>query len=318
MIFNFSKDIPEYENALLSQHTTFRLGGPCRSLIKCEEPNQLRLVVSRLSAEGLPFIVIGGGSNLIVSNNGVDVYVIRFQADEPMVEKNGRDAIEVSGSTNLTDLVFFALENSLEGVNYLAGIPGTVGGAVAGNAGAFGRQIGDVVESGAILSSSGEVRRVGQNDFGFSYRESSLKHSGDILLSVNLKLTHGDPHALREEHGQFMDMRRIKHPDWRQEPCAGSVFKNVEPSSSSDRRQSAGWFLEEAGVRDLPQKGVQISSKHANILVNLDRGSSQEAYEMIGEMKRLVKNKFQIDLEREIRLVGEFFPMPENIESIIW
>ena len=137
-------------SALLAQYTTFQLGGPCRYLIECQTPEELQKAVRALAADKIPFILIGGGSNLVVSDQGIDDAVIRYDSPTPLIERHGND-LTVAACTSLDDLALFTIEEGLEGLIYTSGIPGTVGGAVVGNAGAWGKQVGDVLMSAVIL-----------------------------------------------------------------------------------------------------------------------------------------------------------------------
>ena len=129
-------------------------------------------------------------------------------------------------------------------LSFCSGIPGTVGGAIAGNAGAFGRQIGDVVESLRLLEGNGRLREVGADELGFGYRSSILKETAGIVLDAVLKLKPEEIHIMEKERARIMDLRRSKHPDWQTMPCAGSIFRNIDPTSAAERRQAAGWSAE--------------------------------------------------------------------------
>jgi UDP-N-acetylmuramate dehydrogenase len=293
------------KDARLEQYTTFRLGGPCRVLINCETPEELKDTVRRLNAQKQPFILIGGGSNLVVSDEGLSVAVIRYVSETPLIERDG-DSVVVSGSTSLDALALFCVDEGLEGLNYTTGIPGTVGGAVVGNAGAWGKQVGDVLESVTLLEPNGQEKTVGVDYCGFQYRHSHLKETGDIVVSVRFELKHGDPVALAQERAEILKKRAEKHPDLTTHPCAGSFFRNVEPTSKADRRQAAGWFLEEAGGKDLSVGGAQIFEKHANIIVKGPNCKAQDVHDLSQKMIKIVRDKFGFDLVREVRFVGRF------------
>ena len=144
-------------NAPLEKLTTFKLGGPAKGIIHCETPSQLELAVKTLVEKNFKFILIGGGSNLVVSDAGLPCFVIRYFSQKPLIEQSGNEII-VSGSTILDDLAQFCLEHSLEGLNFISGIPGSVGGAIVGNAGAFGKQVGDILKEVTLLSLAGEKK----------------------------------------------------------------------------------------------------------------------------------------------------------------
>ncbi len=305
------------DSTLLSNYTTFRLGGPCRTFFDCQTPQQLETIIQKLVSQKENFILIGGGSNLVVSDDGLPLCVIRYLSPQPLIERQGNDLI-VSGSTLLDGAVAFALENSLEGLNYASGIPGTVGGAIMGNAGAFGKQVGDYLKSVCVMTKSGNKKEVAPSELGFTYRHSNLKETGEIVLQARFGLTSGDQNKLREERNEILKIRHEKHPNLEVHPCAGSFFRNVEPTSKAERRQAAGFFLEEAGVKSFRVGGACIFEKHANIIVKSNGCRAQDVYDLHLKMAKAVKEKFGIDLVREVRFVGEFRGRPLAIKEMIW
>ncbi len=303
--------------AMLSDYTTFRLGGPCSALILCQKPEELEYVVGRLVAQNIPFILIGGGSNLVVSDKGLDCVVIRYVTDKPMVQSDGENVL-VSGSTLLDDLALYAVKNSLEGLNCTTGIPGTVGGAVVGNAGAFGKQVGDTLAAVTLLTKKGKKHTVEPSALEFNYRHSNLKESEDIVLSVRFRLSAGNREALEKERQEILNIRHEKHPDLNVHPCAGSFFKNIEPTSKAERRQAAGWFLEQAGVKAMRVGGAAIFEKHANIIVKSSGCVSQNVFDLSCLMAKAVEEKFGLSLVREVRFVGDFLGRPESVKAAMW
>jgi UDP-N-acetylmuramate dehydrogenase len=292
-------------NARLENYTTFRLGGPCPFLFNCETPEELKNTVQQLHQKQQPFILIGGGSNLVVSDQGLDIAVVRYVSATPIIERDGDDVIVVA-STSLDDLAIFCVDEGLEGLNYTSGIPGTVGGAVVGNAGAWGKQVGDVLKSVTLIGLDGKKKDVDHDYCGFQYRHSHLKETGDIVVSVRFALKSGDPIALAVERAEILKKRAEKHPNLSTHPCAGSFFRNVEPTSKADRRQAAGWFLEEAGGKHLSVGGAQIFDKHANIIVKGPDCKAQDVHDLSQKMIQIVREKFGFDLVREVRFVGRF------------
>ncbi len=271
----------------------------------CQKPVQLEECVKSLSQEGFPFILIGNGSNLVVSDDGVDCVVIRYVSDTPLIQIKRQDIV-VSGSTSLDALALYAAENGLKGLNCTTGIPGTVGGAIAGNAGAFGKQIGDCLKSASLISKNGVKKEASPDEFGFSYRHSILKKTKDIVLEACLSLYAGDKDALLKERQEILDLRREKHPDINTHPCAGSFFRNIEPTSKADKRQAAGWFLDQAGAKQMRCGGAVVFEKHANIIINTGTATSQDVLTLSKEMAQAVKAKFNLDLIREVQFVGKF------------
>jgi len=292
-------------NAPLSAYTTFQLGGPCPCLIECSTPDELLQTVQKLKKENKHFLLIGGGSNLVISDHGLQTTVIRYLSSTPLIERKGDD-ITVSASTVLDDLAIFCVDEGLEGLNYTTGIPGTIGGAVVGNAGAWGKQVGDVLKSADVLDEQGKIKTVGPDYFYFSYRHSRLKETNEIIVSVTFALTPGDPAALAQERAEILKKRAEKHPDLAAQPCAGSFFRNIEPTSKAERRQASGWFLEEAGSKDLKVGGAYVFDKHANIIIKGPNAKAQDVHDLHLKMIDVVKKKFGLQLVREVRFAGKF------------
>ena len=293
------------EKALLRNFTTFRLGGRCRCLITCETPRQLEMAVGELAVAGEKFLLIGGGSNLLVSDDGLDVTIIRYYSEKPAIHHHG-DVVEVDCAMLLDDLALFSVEHGLDGLVYASGIPGTVGGAIAGNAGAFGKQIGDRTESVLLMDHTGRKRWQSGKSLGFAYRHSRLQNDGEIVVTAVLKLEPGDPAELKKQRNEILALRRQKHPDWRKQPTAGSFFKNIEPTSAAERRQAAGWFLEQAGAKSMRVGGARIFDKHANIIVTEGACKAQDVLDLSRQMAAAVKAKFGFDLTPEVRVLGRF------------
>jgi len=349
------------ENASLRDCTTFQLGGPCPLLIEGATAAQLPAIIQRLNQAGQPFLVIGQGANLVVSDKGIDQVVIRFCSETPDIqityhdsssathpglrpplqrrgtgripstggvpERRGgslsndsintgseRPLVTVSGDTLLDDLAVFTIENETGDISYCTGIPGTVGGGIAGNAGAFGRQMGDHLISVELLGLDGQTRTVLHDELEFAYRHSKLKETGEIVLSATFELPRlacPEPgrrgrSVMQAERERIIQFRKEHHPDWHKEPSAGSVFRNIEPTSAAERRQAAGRFLEEAGAKAMRVGGARLYEKHANIIVADPGCTAQDVWELSEKMAAAVKDKFGIDLVREVRFLGKF------------
>lgn len=317
-------DVAMEPNAKLSAYTTFQLGGSCPCVITCSSPLPLKHTVKYLSTQKEPFIVIGAGSNLVVSDEGVDCIVVRYISDTPLIRKEGRDII-VSGSTALDLLASYAVEHGLSGINFATGIPGTIGGAITGNAGAFGKQVSDCLKSVILLSKEGKKKEMFAGEMEFDYRDSILKRTNDIVLEATFALSSGENIDLLNERNMILSQRREKHPDVNVHPCAGSFFRNVDPVSSppagragAGRRESAGWYLEQAGAKDFSCGGAAVFKSHANIIVSTDSCRAQDVFDLANKMLEAVKEKYGIILIREVRFVGRFEEGCEQQKDIIW
>jgi UDP-N-acetylmuramate dehydrogenase len=291
--------------AQLRDFTTFKLGGSCPALIECPDAAVLCEVAATLAQRQIEFIVIGQGSNLLVSDAGIGTVVLRYCTDQHDIEFDGW-RVHVTGNTILDDLARITIEHGVGDVSFCSGIPGTVGGAIAGNAGAFGQQIGDVIESVRLMDRTGAVECASADELSFEYRSSILKKSGAVVLDAVLKLKSGDRKTMRKERERILELRRTKHPDWKATPCAGSVFRNVEPTSAAERRQAAGWFLEQAGAKDLRVGGARLYEKHANIIVADAEATASDVFYLSEQMMAAVRDQFGFELVREIKLLGDF------------
>jgi UDP-N-acetylmuramate dehydrogenase len=294
-----------HEHEPLARHTTFQLGGPCPLLVDCATPAQLVAAITELYRTSRDYVLIGGGSNLLVADAGLPVTVVRYLSTRPLIQQ-AKSGLEVSGSTLLDDLAAHAAEHGLAGLEALNCIPGTLGGAIAGNAGAFGQQIGDLVESVTLLERDGRSRHAARAELRFAYRSSALHDSGEIVLSARLRLQPGDPAKLAQQRAECIHVRTHKHPDWHTTPTAGSFFRNVAPTSAAGRRQAAGWFLEQAGALAMRINGARPYEKHANIIIRDGPCSAQDVLDLSRQMAAAVNTNFGIQLEREVRLLGDF------------
>lgn len=301
--------------ACLADYTTFRLGGTCPVLLSCQSPYQLIKTVKFLRSQKLDFILIGGGSNIIISDEGLSCPVIRYATDR-LRARLDNDKVTVWASSFLDDLVAYLADQGRGGLNYISGIPGTVGGAITGNAGAFGKQIGEAVHSLKVLTPDNEIRTLSPADLTFSYRDSRLKTSGEILLSATFQLTPFDRDALLSERQDILEQRRQKHPQHKETPCAGSFFRNLEPTTLAGRRQAAGWFLDQCGAKEMTSGGAAVFAKHANIIINPGSATAGDVYALSRKMAAAVQEKFGIELAREVRFVGRL--NGEGIANKFW
>ncbi len=301
----------------LSAFTTFRLGAQSLGVTTSETESKLVSTVKELCKNNFPFIVIGAGSNLLASDKNIDCYVVRFISPSPLISvKNNR--IIVSGATLLDDLAKIACERGLAGLNFAGGIPGTVAGAIVGNAGAYGQAMSDSLESVVILDSKGTKREIKKKYLKFGYRESIFKSNNWVVLSVKIVLKPGNKKELKKERDYILLERSLKHPDWKKIPTAGSFFKNIEPTSKAGIRQSAGWFLDKAGCKKFKVGGARVFEKHANIIISHGKTKAEDVLALSDMMKKAVKDKFNIDLVREVRLLGEFEGYRAKSNNLFW
>lgn len=298
-------NIPFKPNAKLAEFTTFQLGGPCKVLVECFSAAQVAGLVPLLRANNIPFILMGFGSNILASDEGLQCLVIRFSNPQPIIQRNGSTLI-VDAATQMDSLVDFAVNAGLEGLTTFSGIPGTVGGAIAGNAGAYGAQAADFLTKITILKPDNSVAKVPRTAVRFEYRDSDFKHNEDIILKAEFTLKDGDTAAMQRQRAEILSTRCEKHGDWHKVPCAGSFFRNVEPTSKAGPRQSAGWFIEEAGAKALYFGGAHPYHKHGNIITHDPESTALDVYNLTNQISLMVRDKFGISLVREVRLLGAF------------
>jgi UDP-N-acetylmuramate dehydrogenase len=308
-IDDFKKNISVtfQENARLSNFTTFQIGGPCPLLVHCESPDQVKAVIRYFIDHAIDrYVIIGGGSNILVSDRGIPDCVLRFCTKKPIIECHAAE-VTVNAGTKLDDLSLFCAQKGLLGLNFVSGIPGTVGGAIAGNAGAFGQQISDTLKSITVLDKEGEEKVLSPAQCLFSYRYSRFKDSTEIVLSAKFHLQINSAKILQKERDEILSLRKEKHPNYQEVPCAGSFFKNLEPLESGEKRQAAGWFLDQIGAKQMSVGGAAVFKKHANIIIKETKQcTANDIYALSQKMRKAVIDKFGIALEPEVRLMGEF------------
>jgi UDP-N-acetylmuramate dehydrogenase len=282
-------------NKPLAKLTTFQIGGNAQYFATVQDLVGLNEVIKLALENNLPFLVIGSGSNLLISDQGLAGIVIKLDKDFSLIEIQG-DKIICGAGVKLADLVKTASENSLTGAEFLYGIPGTVGGAINNNAGAFLRAIGDIVESvyGIKIDAKFELQylRLSKDQIGFSYRTSQLP-SDFIITSVIIKLSEGNRKKINSEINRIKKYRSKSHP-WG--ASAGSIFKNPKPIS-------AGKLLDEAGMKGLKVGGAYVSTKHANFIINRGGARFNDVLELIQIMKMRVEEKTGIILEEEVEIL---------------
>ncbi len=295
----------------LRQHTTFRIGGPADFYFDARTPDQLVAALLAAHEAELPVFLLGGGSNLLVSDEGFRGIVVHNACEA--IEFDG-GAAHVECGADFTDFILRCRDRGLAGLEFAAGIPGSVGGALYGNAGCYGKDIGSyTIECTVATLDGATVETLPASWFQFAYRDSRLKREPRVLLSALIKLQPGEREASTREIEEKLEIRRVKHPQWRIEPTAGSYFKNLPPDwhkpdgklSPGTRRVAAGQLLDECDCRGLRVGDAMVFEKHANIIVNAGRASARDVLELAELMKGRVREKFGVELEEEVMFLGE-------------
>lgn len=280
----------------LSDWTTLGIGGKSDIFYVARKPQDLVRAISIARRFSIPTFVLGGGSNLLMSDKGFRGLTIKNQCRKIEVDGN---RISCQSGALLKDLVLVAKRSALTGLEFAAGIWGTVGGAVYGNAGAFGRSMADVLEGGVVVGSGGDIKKVAKSFFEFDYRRSKLRASGDILLSAVFKLKNGNREKIEDKTKENLAQRRIRVPQ--RQKTAGCYFRNPQLNGKT---VPAGRLLEEIGAKELSIGDAGVYSKHANILVNSGKARAKDMRRLADILKKRVKRRFGVNLEEEVVFLG--------------
>lgn len=278
----------------LAPFTSFGIGGQAKYFFRANNPNRLAVAFNLAITNKLRFLILGGGSNILFSDEGFNGLVIKDECREYVVKE---DIITAQSGVLLGHLVDVATANSLAGLEFAAGIPGTVGGAIYGNAGAFGKSIADVLDSAVLYGTDGRIKVVKNDYFEFGYRHSRLKDETELILSASFKLEADEKTRIADKVKGHLKLRRAKHPTV--EGSAGSVFKNIK----RPKLLPAGKLLEEVGVKGLRVGGAEVFRKHCNIIVNTGGASAADVRKLAEIMQEKVLEKYNIDLEYELLII---------------
>jgi len=313
------------ENIELGKFTTFKIGGPARYFLEVRSQREMIDGVKWAEEKGLLFFILAGGSNLLVADKGFSGLVIKLQTPNyQLLTTNYQlptNIIHAEAGVRLSDLVALSLKNGLSGLEWAAGIPrATIGGAVWGNAGAFGRTIGEIVEKVEVLDSTNyqlPTTNYSKKDCGFGYKDSIFKRDrGLVILSADLVLGKKNKEEVKEEVKKILKYRKDHHPI---EPSAGSVFKNIKADDEVEKlfkdfpeakvfenrgEVPAGWLIERCGLKGKKINGAQISPKHANFIVNTGSAQAEDVVKLIKLARQKAREKFGVALEEEIQYVG--------------
>ncbi|MCI8543736.1 MAG: UDP-N-acetylmuramate dehydrogenase [Lachnospiraceae bacterium] len=278
----------------MAGHTTFRIGGPADCFLQLEDEEQLRKVRRYLDLAGVPFFVLGNGSNLLVDDAGYRGVVLQIGQKMSGISVRGCDIIAKAGAT-LRQVANAALEHGLTGFEFAAGIPGTVGGGVVMNAGAYGGEMSQVVTQVCAVSREGESMELDNDTMEFGYRTSVIRNSAFTVTQVTFRLEPGDKEAIRAKMEDLAARRREKQP--LEYPSAGSTFKRPEG-------HFAGKLIMDAGFSGYRVGGAQVSEKHCGFVVNTGNATAVDVRKLISEIQEQVKERFRVDLEPEIVFLG--------------
>lgn len=316
------------ENVPLAQYTTFKIGGPAKYFIETKSSEELINAVKTAEEQKIPYLILAGGSNILVSDQGFNGLVIKIQNSKFKISAKGGSAaggqktyyVIAEAGANLNKIINACGKAGLTGLEWLAGIYGTIGGAVYGNAGAYGHSISELVKQVEVYK-NGKVYKLKNKDCQFGYRDSIFKQGGGIILSIELKLNKGKKSEIQRVIKEIIAQRgkRIS-----KQPSAGSIFKNV-PVSEIDKTRllkaldiseaeykslvkgdkfPTGYIIEALGYSGKVVGGAKISEEHGNVILNLGQAKAADVIMLISMIKQKVRNKLGIQLQEEIQLIG--------------
>ena len=280
----------------MKNHTTFRIGGPADALALPKTPEEVAEVVRFCHEHAQPYYVLGNGSNLLVSDEGYRGIVLQLYRNFNDIQVNG-EMITVQSGAMLAAVARTAYQNGLTGLEFASGIPGTIGGAVVMNAGAYGGEMKHVLREVTVLTKEGEVLAIPAKALELGYRTSVIPKNGWIVLGAVLQLKKGDPEQSLARMEELKEQRITKQP--LDLPSAGSTFKRPDG-------YFAGKLIMDAGLRGFTVGGAQVSEKHCGFVVNRGNATAADVWELICEVKRRVKEMTGVELEPEVKLLGDF------------
>lgn len=297
---------------LLSRHTRFGIGGPAEVYAETSDEQSFIHAFQIARSAGANFSVIGDGTNLIVSDAGFPGIVLRFTAGA--IESEGA-RVRVQAGAELQALVDYCIDHGFKGIETMTGIPGSVGAAVYGNAGAYGHSIDERIERVRFFDGA-EIRVFTRAECEFRYRESIFKRHKDwVIFSAELEMSAAQPEGLRKTAADILKIRLEKYPPTMK--CAGSIFKNLVLAELPDavRRQvpervvregkaPSAYFLEQVGAKGMRSGDIRVADYHANLIYNAGQGTARELCQIIGELKSRVRERFGLELEEEVQYVG--------------
>ena len=280
----------------MKTHTTFRVGGPADYFVIPRSGSELARLVKVCREYGMPYYIIGNGSNLLVSDTGYRGVIIQCYQSMGDVRVEG-DRIIAGAGALLSQIASKALEAELTGFEFAAGIPGTLGGACVMNAGAYGGEMKDVLEQVTVLDDTGEMLVLSKDELDMGYRTSRIARQGYIVLEAVICLSKGEKQKIREHMDELRKKRVSKQP--LEYPSAGSTFKRPEG-------YFAGKLIEDTGLRGFQVGGAQVSQKHCGFVINKENATAAEINELMKQVSDRVKEKFGVSLEPEVKKLGEF------------
>lgn len=300
LFFNRMKDIID-ENRIfvdepMKKHITFRVGGPADYFVVPRTKEEVKGLISLCKEFDMPYYVLGNGSNLLVGDKGYRGVIIQVYKEMNQIEVEGEN-IKVQAGALLSRVGNVALDAELSGFEFAAGIPGTMGGAVVMNAGAYGGELKDVLVSATVLTPQGEILTLPNEELELGYRTSIIAKKDYIVLEATIALQKSDKASIKARMDELRVQRTTKQP--LEYPSAGSTFKRPEG-------YFAGKLIQDAGLRGFQVGGAQVSEKHCGFVINKENATAADIWELMQQVSAIVKEKFGVELEPEVKRLGEF------------
>ena len=282
------------ENESMKNHTTFKIGGLADMYVSVKSKDELSELIKLAKKTNTPFMVIGNGSNLLISDKGISGLVIEIGNGMSDYKING-NLITAQAGIKLSKLASVALNASLSGMEEISGIPGTLGGGIYMNAGAYGGEIKNIIKTVTYIDDNGEIKSIDAKDCGFGYRKSIFTDGGKYIISAELELIEGNKTDISEKMTDYSKRRRDKQP--LTFPSAGSTFKRPEGYFE-------GALIQEAGLKGYKSGGAMISDLHAGFVINCGNATAQDVLDVVEHAQKTVLDKFGVMLEPEVRIIG--------------
>lgn len=283
------------EDEWMNKHTTFKIGGPADLYVIPNSEEELIHAIQVCKQENLPYYVIGNGSNLLVTDKGFRGIIIEVYKQLADIKVEGNCITAYAGAL-LSKIANIALENNLTGFEFAHGIPGTLGGAVTMNAGAYGGEMKQVIESATVIDDHGQVKTLSLEELELEYRKSIVSRLGYTVIKATIRLSEGEAEAIRALMKELGQKRRDKQP--LEYPSAGSTFKRPEG-------HFAGKLIMDSGLRGYQIGGAQVSEKHCGFIINRDHATCADVMQLIKYIQSEIKAKFDVEIEPEVRMIGE-------------
>ena len=281
-----------FTNEPMSKHTSFKIGGPAEIFVKINNVEELKLIIKISKQAEVPIKVVGNGSNLLVSDDGLRGIVLKIEFDKIEIEESGK--LKVGSGVKLAFLAQKCLKEKLEGFEFASGIPGTIGGAIRMNAGAHGSEMKDIVKKITCMTRDGKIQVISNEEAKFEYRNSIFSQNDYIILEAEIQLRKGNPEEIRSKMDEYATYRKEKQPI--EYPSAGSTFKRGNDFITAK-------LIDECGLKGYQIGGAQVSEKHAGFIINKGNATAEDVKQLMKYVEEQVYNKFGKKIEAEIEII---------------